>query len=350
MNESRSVRDVDGLIDAGLVAPQAREALEAVARQFAVAISPHVLDLLSGVPSEDPIAAQFVPSAAELRVLAEELADPIGDDAHSPLEGVIHRYPDRALLMPLRICPVYCRFCFRRENVGADAGGALLPQATLENALAYIEATPSLWEVILSGGDPLLLSPRRLGEIIRRLENIPHVRVLRLHTRVPIVTPEQIDDELLEALATERALYIAVHANHAREFSPAGRAACGRLVKAGIPLLSQSVLLRGVNDDVDAMESLMRTFVEHRIKPYYLHHGDLARGTSHFRVGIAHGLSLLQQLRGRVSGLCQPTYVIDLPGGAGKVPLGPSYVEAAGPRTWRIRDRFGRFHEVRETL
>jgi lysine 2,3-aminomutase len=319
-------------------------ALAAVAARYAVAITPAVAELIDPADSNDPIARQFVPSAAELDLRPEELADPIGDAAHSPVEGIVHRYRDRVLLTPVHVCAVYCRFCFRREAVGPQGTRPLSPKA-LARALDYIRAQPAIWEVILTGGDPLVLSPRRLGGIVQALAAIDHVKVIRIHTRVPAVAPERITEALAAALRPPgKALFVVLHANHARELTPDARKACSRLVDAGIPMLSQSVLLRGVNDDAAALETLMRAFVETRIKPYYLHHPDLAPGTAHLRTGIAQGQALMRRLRGDVSGLCQPTYVLDIPGGAGKSPIGPCYLTPTGPGRYEVEDFRGGRH------
>jgi lysine 2,3-aminomutase len=226
----------------------------------------------------------------------------------------------------VHVCAVYCRFCFRREMVGPGKENALSDDA-YRAAIDYIRSHSEIWEVILTGGDPIMLSPRRMSEIMADLAGIDHVKIIRLHTRVPVADPARVSDEMVGALKVEGATtWVALHANHARELTGPARAACARLVDAGIPMVSQSVLLRGVNDNATALSDLMRAFVECRIKPYYLHHGDLAPGTAHLRTTLAEGQDLMRQLRGRVSGLCQPDYVIDIPGGAGKSPVGPNYV------------------------
>src|SRR5439155_7052905 len=271
----------------------------------------------------DPIARQFIPSAEELLAAPGENVDPIGDDAHSPVAGIVHRYPDRVLFKLVHVCAVYCRFCFRREMVGPGKATALSEDA-YQAALDYIRVHNEIWEVILTGGDPLMLSPRRLAEIMADLAAIDHVKIIRIHTRVPVADPARVSPEMVAALKVEGATtWLAVHANHPRELSGKARAAAARLADAGIPLVGQSVLLRGVNDDAATLEALMRAFVECRIKPYYLHHGDLAPGTEHLRTTIEHGQQLMRALRGRVSGLCQPDYVLDIPGGHGKAPVGP---------------------------
>jgi lysine 2,3-aminomutase len=339
----RTARSARDLVAAGAINPARLREVAAVAARFAVAVTPEMLGQMRPGDPGDPIRRQFVPSAEELLVAPEELGDPVGDDAFSPVKGITHRYPDRLLLKPLHVCPVYCRFCFRREKVGP--GGEALSAAELEAALGYLRDHREVWEVILTGGDPLMLSPRRLAEILAALAAIEHVEVVRVHTRVPVVDPRRVGRALVKALAAVRPLWVVVHANHAREMTAAACAACARLADAGLPLLGQSVLLKGVNDDPAAMEELLRTLVRNRIKPMYLHHGDLARGTAHLRTGIAEGRELMRSLRGRLSGLCQPTYVLDVPGGHGKVPIGPDYLEDAGGGRWRVEDVHGRRHE-----
>lgn len=317
--------------------------VDEVARKYAVAVSPHLLSLIDPADPQDPIARQFLPSLDELTTLPEERADPIGDGAHTPVPGIVHRHADRVLFKAVAACPVYCRFCFRREMIGPGKENALSP-AAFDAALAYIESHPEIWEVILTGGDPFILSPRRVAEITNRLAAIDHVKVVRWHTRVPMVDPDRVNDALVAALhAPGVTSWVAVHANHAREFDAAARAAIARLADGGITLVSQSVLLKGVNDNADALAGLMRAFVQNRIKPYYLHHPDLAPGTGHFRMPIAEGLALMADLRLRLSGLAMPTYMLDIPGGFGKVPLESHNVEKTATG-YRIRDGRGVWH------
>jgi lysine 2,3-aminomutase len=318
--------------------------LALVAQKYAVAISPTVAALMDPADPKDPIARQFLPDIAELIETPAERLDPIGDLAHSPVTGIVHRHPDRVLFKAVSRCPVYCRFCFRREQIGPGKGQTLMP-ADLDRAFAYIQAHSEIHEVILTGGDPFILSPRRAGDITHRLAATGHVKVIRWHTRVPLLDPARVSDDFIAALMAPGATaWVAIHANHPREFSPEAKFALARLVDAGVPLVSQSVLLKGVNDDVDTLAALMRAFVENRIKPYYLHHPDLARGTSHFRIGIDEGLALTRRLRARLSGLAQPAYVLDIPGGFGKVPLDSANVEKTATGH-RIRDFAGRWHE-----
>jgi lysine 2,3-aminomutase len=257
------------------------------------------------------------------------------------VEGIVHRYPDRVLLKAVHVCPVYCRFCFRREMVGPQGLGTLSPEA-MDKAFAYIAEHAEIWEVILTGGDPLVLSPRRLAEMMARLRSIAHVKIVRFHTRVPVVEPERIDGELIAALkASGKTTYLAVHANHRRELTPAARSACAKLADAGIALLSQTVLLKGINDDAAILAELIQSFVELRIRPYYLHHPDLAPGTSHFRLTIAEGQAIVAGLRGRISGLCQPTYILDIPGGHGKAVISAGSIAALQDGRHAITDFHG---------
>jgi lysine 2,3-aminomutase len=328
---------LDDLSRAGLIDPAQTPALASVVDTFRVRVTP----AMQTVIASDGVARQFVPTVEELITRPEELHDPIGDRAHAPVPGLTHRYPDRVILHVTQTCEVYCRFCFRRETVG-DSG--TLPDDQLDAALDYIARTPQIWEVILTGGDPLVLSSRRIARVMARLDAIAHVGVVRFHTRVPIVAPEKITDGLIAALQTRVAVYIVVHTNHADELTPAALGALDRLVKAGIPLLSQTVLLRGVNASANALGDLFRALIRARVKPYYLHHCDLALGTSHFRTTIAEGQAIMETLRAQFSGVCLPTYVLDIPSGFGKVPIGPGYVTPDPAGGWAIRDPKGGLH------
>lgn len=332
----RTLRTTADLLAAGLAAPHEAPGLDRVAARYAVAIPPALQALLH----HPQVARQFVPHPDELHTLPHENPDPIGDGVHSPLPGIVHRYPDRVLLKPLLICPTYCRFCFRREHVGPEGG--LLTEAQQEAAVAYVAARPAIREVILTGGDPLMLSPRRLRALLTRLGAIPHVELLRIHTRVPVADPARITGDLADALDHETPLYLAVHANHAAEFTGEAEAALARLARRAVPLLGQSVLLRGVNDSAEELEALFRAMLRARVKPYYLHQLDPAPGTARFHVPIERGRALLAELRGRVTGLAWPTYVQDIEGGHGKVPIGPTYMDPQLPGI--IRDPWGAPH------
>ncbi len=251
-----TLRQPAELVERGLAKAADLADLERVAARYAIAVTPDIAGLIDTENPDDPIARQFIPSALELVSTSGENADPIGDDAHSPVTGIVHRYPDRVLFKLVHVCAVYCRFCFRREMVGPGKASAL-SEAAYREALQYIRERTEIWEVILTGGDPLMLSPRRLSEIMADLAAIDHVKIVRIHTRVPVAAPARIDEDMVEALRVDGATtWIAVHANHPRELSDAARAACARLADAGIPLVSQTVLLRGVNDDAAVLEAL----------------------------------------------------------------------------------------------
>jgi lysine 2,3-aminomutase len=347
---ARTLSSPDDLRDAGLIAPERSDAIEALSERYAIAIPPALAALIDRADPADPIARQFAPDPREAHVHPAERADPIGDDAHSPVKGVVHRYRDRALIKLVAICAVYCRFCFRREMVGPATRG--LDAAEFAAALAYVAAHPEIWEVVLTGGDPLVLSPRRLAETSAALAAIDHVRILRWHTRLPVAAPERVTDALARALTTANGatVYVALHANHPRELTPDARAACRRLIDRGAIMVSQSVLLKGVNDEVETLEALMRAFVETGVKPYYLHHGDLAPGTSHLRTTIARGQALMGALRQRISGLAIPTYMLDIPGGYGKVPIGPDFVRRRKDGSYAVTDPAGRGHAYDDSV
>lgn len=336
---ARTVRSPAQLAAQGWVPAEDLPALEAVAARYAVAVTPQMMEQIG--EANDPVGLQFIPDARELRLAPEERSDPVGDDAFSPLPGLVHRYPDRVLLKPLHACPVYCRFCFRREVVGP--GGAALDAAALERAIAWVRERPEIWEVIVTGGDPFALSAERIAFLMSELDAIPHVQVVRWHTRVPVVQPHRVSAALVAALRRPTPAWVVLHCNSHLELSPAAERAIAALVDGGVPMLSQSVLLKGVNDAPAQLEALMRALVRLRVKPYYLHHGDLVPGTAHLRAELEAGRALVDGLRGRVSGLCQPSYVLDIPGGHGKVPAGAPWVEPSSGG-WTVRDPWGEQH------
>ncbi|RVT90621.1 lysine-2,3-aminomutase-like protein [Rhodovarius crocodyli] len=318
---SRTLRTPEDLLAERLVPPDAMADLRALSGRYAISVTPAVQARIQA--PQDPVARQYIPDGAELLTAPHELDDPTADAPFTPIKGVVRRYPDRALLKPLLACPVYCRFCFRREHVGPDGG--LLSEAELEAALGWFAANTDIREAILTGGDPLMLSPRRLGHMLDRLEALPHIELLRIHSRVPVADPARINPAMLAVLRREKPLYLCVHANHAQEFGPEANGALRGLTEAGVTLLGQSVLLAGVNDSVEALEALFREMLRHRIKPYYLHALDPAQGTSHFAVPDDRALAMLRALRGRITGLAWPNFVRESTGGAGKKPLGPSW-------------------------
>ncbi|MCX7898634.1 MAG: lysine-2,3-aminomutase-like protein [Methylocystis sp.] len=347
---SPALTSLKALRDDGFIAVNALDKLRAVAARYSIAVTPEIAALIDRADPRDPIARQFLPDVRELKTLPQERVDPIGDDAHSPAPGVVHRYRDRVLLKLLTVCPVYCRFCFRRETVGRGKG-ELLSEREVEAALDYIAAHVEICEVILTGGDPFMLSARRLAYVARRLRDISHIKRLRVHTRAPTVAPELVGADRLAALnASGKALYVALHVNHARELTMSARAAIARLRLAGATLLSQTVLLKSVNDDAAALEELMREFLDLGVEPYYLHHPDLAPGTSHFRLPLDAGRAIYTELARRLTGVGLPAYVLDIPGGFGKVRIDDGAVESDGQGGHRVTDRSGRVHAYRDDL
>ena len=306
------------------LAPEERAGLAASARLFRIGITPYYASLMDPQHASCPIRLQAIPRAAEADVRDEELRDPLGEDARRPAPSVVHKYPDRVLFLVVDRCGIYCRHCNRRRLVGGDEPPTT---ADLEAGLAYIARTPRIRDVLLSGGDPLLLSTRRLDYLLGRLRAIRHVETIRIGTRLPVVCPMRIDAELTSALRAHHPLFINTHFNHDKELTPEARAACERLVDAGIPVGNQTVLLRGVNSSVRSLRALMRGLVRSRVRPYYLFQGDTVLGTDHLRTPVETAMELYRGLRGWMSGMCVPHLVLDAPGGGGKVPIVPSYIE-----------------------
>jgi lysine 2,3-aminomutase len=348
-SQRRRLTSAEDLVEAGLAGPERLPELGAIANRYAIGLTPALAALVRLEDPRDPIALQFVPDARELIRDPAERDDPIGDDARSPVKGLVHRYPDRVLIKLLAVCAVYCRFCFRRERVGPGSGA--LSAAEFAAAIDYVRAQDGIWEVILTGGDPLTLSPRRIAEATQALAAIDHVKVLRWHTRLPVAAPERVTKAVARALMAEgKTTVVAVHVNHARELTESARSACRRLAAEGAMLVSQTVLLKGVNDDPETLIDLMRAFVEARVKPYYLHHGDLAPGTTHWRVPIAKGQELMRILRARLSGLATPSYMLDIPGGHGKAPIGPQWIHCGEDGEYVITDPQGVQHGYADRL
>jgi lysine 2,3-aminomutase len=303
--------------------------LQGVVARFPMRITPHYLGLIRA--PGDAIWRQCVPDGRELD-LAASLADPLDEARLAPTPAIVHRYPDRVLLLASGACAVYCRFCTRKRKVGCQA--MAVRDNDLKDALRYIAGDRQIKDVLLSGGDPLLLADDELEGLLERLSRIDHVQTVRIGTRVPVTLPERVTERLCGMLRRYHPLFINTHFNHPRELTPESAAACDRLADAGIPLGNQSVLLRGVNDDAAVMTELLRGLLRLRVRPYYLHHLDHVRGTDHFRTTVAEGLAILRALRGPLSGMAIPHYVIDLPGGHGKVPLLPEYLQQRDGRLW----------------
>ena len=341
------LRSIEDVREAGLLSNDAdsEDAYARLERQYDIGVTDHVVGQIQDLPSlkNDPVGRQYIPSLEELTVKNDEESDPISDGIYTPVRGIVHRYPDRVLLKISNVCAVYCRYCFRREMIGA--GSEHLNDDDFEAAIDYIKAHKEVWEVILTGGDPLILSARRLQKIMEALEAIEHVKIIRIHTRIPVVYPDKIDDTILSVLKTiSKAVYIVVHVNHVQEISESVESKILALFRANCSILSQSVLLKGVNDNVDALEKLFKNLVCIHVKPYYLHHLDRAKGTSHFRVSIKRGQEIMADLQGRVSGICLPKYMLDIPGGHGKIPVTQGYITGLDHNTYRVEDYQGCEH------
>jgi lysine 2,3-aminomutase len=327
----------DELAAAVALSPEERAGLAASAALFRVGLTPYYASLMDPVHASCPIRLQAIPRPAEGQIRPEELRDPLGEDTHNPAPSVVHKYPDRVLLLVVDRCGIYCRHCNRRRLVGGDEPPTT---ADLEAGLDYIARTRRIRDVLLSGGDPFLLSTRRLGYLLGRLRAIRHVETIRIGTRLPVVCPMRIDAELCDTLRAHHPLFVNTHFNHVKELTPEARAACERLADAGVPVGNQTVLLRGVNSSVRSLRALMRGLLRARVRPYYLFQGDTVIGTDHLRTPIETAQELYRGLRGWMNGMAVPMLVLDAPGGGGKVPIVPSYVdeldaERAVVRTYR---------------
>ena len=290
---------------------------------FRIGATPYYFSLVDRGNPDCPVRRQIIPWGDEAETRPGELRDPLGEDSHNPTPAIIHKYPDRVLLLAVDRCAIYCRHCNRRRLVGGDDPPS---RDELEAAFEYIARAKRVRDVLISGGDPLLLSTARLDWILGRLRAIPHVEIIRIGTRVPVVLPMRIDDELVGMLRKHHPLFVNTHFNHAKEITPEARRGCERLVDAGIPVGNQTVLLRGVNSSVRSLRRLMRDLLKMRVKPYYLFQGDVAEGTDHLRTPVEKAVELVDGMRGWMSGMAVPHLVLDAPGGGGKVPLAPNYV------------------------
>lgn len=335
-----------GLEKDNLISPDEANSLRAVEKAYAIGISDNVIDAISaaGDAGAQAIIRQYFPDIREMDAADDETDDPIGDDVHSPVKGIVHRYPDRVLLKITHLCAVYCRFCFRREMVGPAHNDVRMSGDDIQEALDYIAGNKEIFEVILTGGDPLSLSVRQLSFVFDALDKIDHVKIIRLHTRVPIADPKRVTPEMIASFPKNKACYICLHVNHAAELTEKTRLALRELHCGGCTLLSQSVLLKNVNDDPHVLEVLYRELLSVNVKPYYLHHPDKARGTKHFRLSIKRGQMIVKQLAGRLSGLAQPHYMLDIPGGFGKIQINSNALREIAEGLYELRDFEGRTH------
>ncbi|HEV2693597.1 MAG TPA: KamA family radical SAM protein [Verrucomicrobiae bacterium] len=315
--------------------------------KLALGITPYFFNLIDPADEHCPIRRQVIPRIEETTTASWELSDPCGEDSHSPVPGLVHRYPDRVLFLVTDRCASYCRYCTRSRLVSNASGYDFHPE--YDKQIAYIAAHPEIRDVLLSGGDPLLLSDEKLENLLSRLRAIPHVEFLRIGTRIPIFLPQRITPELCAMLKQFHPLFLSVHVNHPRELTTEVREALGRLADAGVPLGNQSVLLKNVNDSVEVMKALVQKLLMCRVKPYYIYQCDLIAGSAHLRASVAKGLEIMEKLRGHTTGYAVPTYVIDAPGGGGKVPINPEYVLCRNAGRVLIRNFEGKVFEYPET-
>jgi lysine 2,3-aminomutase len=313
-----------------------RRGVEIAPGLFRIGVTPYYAELMDADHASCPVRMQVVPRGAEARVSVGEYVDPLGEDSLSPVRCIVHRYPDRVLFLALDRCAIYCRHCNRRRMVGQETG--IIAREDLEAGLDYIRRTPAVRDVLISGGDPLTLSTDKLDWLLGQVRAIDHVDIVRIGTRVPVCLPMRIDDALCAMLKRHHPLYINTHFNHPKEITDEARAACGKLADAGIPLGNQTVLLRGINSQPRTIEVLNRALLKMRVRPYYLFQGDPVQGTDHLRTPVGAGIEIMEHLRGRITGLGIPHFVIDAPGGGGKIPMGPNYLLAWGTDRLTLRN------------
>lgn len=306
---------------------------------FRLAITPYYLSLIDESNPNDPVRLQSIPRIEESFISESDMSDPLHEDTDSPVPGLTHRYPDRALLLLTDQCSMYCRHCTRRRKAGET--DAPMPFEQIEKAIEYIAKTKEIRDVILSGGDPLTLSDELMDKIIGKISKIDHVDIIRIGSRMPVVCPQRITDSLINVLKKYPPIWLNTHFNHTDEFTPESRKAVAKLADNGIVLGNQSVLLARINDQVDVMKNLVHTLVKNRIRPYYIYQCDLSLGISHFRTPVSKGIEIMESLRGHTSGLCQPMFVVDAPGGGGKIPVMPNYVLSMAPNRWILRNYEG---------
>lgn len=318
------IEDVEDLKKYLPLTKEEEDGAKACLGQFRMAITPYYLSLIDPDDKYDPIRKQAVPTIDELNVSSEDLLDPLHEDGDSPVPGLTHRYPDRVLLLITDQCAMYCRHCTRRRFAGSKDN--CLPMAKIEKCIEYIASNSEIRDVLLSGGDALLISDENLEYIIKKLREIPHVEIIRIGSRVPVVMPQRITTPLVNMLKKYHPIWLNTHFNHPNEITPESKKACEKLANAGIPLGNQSVLLKGVNDCVHVMKKLVNELVMIRVRPYYIYQCDLSMGLSHFRTSVSKGVEIIEGLRGHTSGYCVPTFVVDAPGGGGKIPIMPNYV------------------------
>ncbi len=334
-----AVHDAAGLAKAVPLTDDERAGLDETAKLFRVGVSPYYLSLIDPAHPLCPVRMQSIPVKAEARIRPGELSDPLGEDPHRPVEAIVHKYPDRVLFLATDTCSVYCRHCTRRRIT--KGGEAELTRTAHEQGIAYIREHPEVRDVLISGGDPLLLSDERLDQLLAPLRAIPHVEIIRIGTRMPVTLPMRVTEALAKVLRRHAPLFVVTHFNHPKEITPESRVACERLVDAGVPVENQTVLMRRLNSDARIIKELNHACLKMRVRPYYLHQMDVAEGCEHLRTPIATGVEILEKLRGWTSGLAVPHLAVDLPGGGGKVTLQASYVIENAPTQTVLRSYRG---------
>ncbi len=325
--------------------PKEKEGVRRSAGRLSMAITPYFFSLIDRTDPDCPIRKQAIPRVDEFKVSSYEMVDPCGEDDNSPIPGLVHRYPDRVLLIVTEFCAIYCRYCTRKRMVGE--GHPPMSKKTFEEVYDYIKSKRSIRDVLISGGDPLLLSTSKLEYYIKRLRSIRHVEIIRIGTRVPVTLPMRVDEELVDMLKKYHPIFMSIHFSHPREITPEVKRACSMLADAGIPLGSQTVLLRGINDSQAVMKKLMHGLLKIRVRPYYIYQCDLATGTGHFRTPVSTGINIIRDLVGHTTGYAVPTFVIDAPGGGGKIPVGPVYLVSEDEDRVTLKNYEGRIYHYR---
>lgn len=346
---SNRIMDLETLQKVVNLTEQEREGVRHCLKFLRMAITPYYATLMDPDDPKCPVRMQAIPTAKELKISSEEMTDPLHEDIDSPVKGLTHRYPDRVLLLVTDQCSMYCRHCTRRRLAGET--DAPLPEEYLNKAIEYIKDNKKIRDVLLSGGDPLTLSTEKLESIISKIREIDHVEIIRIGTRVPVVLPMRITEELVKMLRKYHPIWINTHFNHPKEFTEKSTRALSMLADGGIPLGNQSVLLKGINDCPQIMKKLVHELVKNRVRPYYIYQCDLSKGLSHFRTTVSKGLEIIEYLRGHTSGFAVPTYVIDAPGGGGKIPIEPQYLISMGEGKVVMRNYEGGifvYHEPRD--
>jgi lysine 2,3-aminomutase len=346
-NSVRSLEDLERFVELTF---DERRGCQETKEIFRLGISPYYLSLIDRKHPFCPVRMQSIPVRAEADKSLGELRDPLGEDKHRPVRAIVHKYPDRVLLLALDHCSVYCRHCTRRRITSGDEGG--ISREELAEAIAYLRQHPEVRDVLVSGGDPLLLSTARLEELLEQVRSVPHVEIIRIGTRIPVCLPMRVDDELASMLRKFAPLFVVTHFNHAKEITPEARQACERMIDRGVPVENQAVLMRRLNSSATAIKDLMQKCLTMRVRPYYLHQMDVAEGLEHLRTPIQTGVEILRELRGWTSGLAVPHLAVDLPGGGGKVTLQPDYVVSRRENETVLRNYLGEryvYPEPRET-